>query len=117
MPIMAMIVGATDLFVYCFFGKLATDSHTNMANCLYECNWSDLSTEHQRVLIVMIANMQTPLFYHGFGMATLNLETFIKVNPSEVSEQIIRLDHILYFFLQYIKTVYTFYMMFKTLSE
>lgn len=89
MAFMAFIVGSTDLFLYCFFGKLATDSHMNMADCLFEFNWSDLSTEYQQVLIVMIANIQQPLFYHGFGVAKLNLETFKKVNSTELYEQVI----------------------------
>lgn len=55
-------------FLYCYFGKSATDSY-----------WQKLPIELQKYLILMIANMQRPLYYHGFGIAVLDLETFIKV--------------------------------------
>lgn len=30
----------------------------------------------------MIENIQRPLYYHGFGLAILDLETFTRVNDS-----------------------------------
>lgn len=75
-----MIGAATlSLFVYCFFGKLATTSFEEMANCTYESNWQQLRVDLQTYLILMIGNMQRPIYYHGFGVAVLNLETFCKV--------------------------------------
>lgn len=59
---------------------LATDSFEQMSNCLYyDSNWFDLPVELQKYLIVMIAYMQKPLYYHGFEVAKLDLRTFIQV--------------------------------------
>lgn len=66
-------------FLYCYFGKSATDSYAKMADRLFESDWQKLPIELQKYLILMIANMQRPLYYHGFGIAALDLETFIKV--------------------------------------
>lgn len=76
---MAIIDGVSDLYLYCYFGKLATDSHTKMAECLYETNWPDLPVPLQKYFILMISNIQKPLYYHGFGIAVLDLEAFTQV--------------------------------------
>lgn len=47
-----------------------------MADCLYECNWLELSPELQKYLVIVIRNIQKPIYYHGFGVAVLNLVTF-----------------------------------------
>lgn len=73
------MVGVSNLFVYCFFGKVATESFATMADSLYEANWQNLPIELQKYFILMIANANRPLYYHGFNIAILNLETFSKV--------------------------------------
>ena len=69
----------TVMFVYCYFGKIATESYSTMADSTYEINWHDLPVRHQKYVMIMIQNMQRPLYYHGFGVVVLNLETFTKV--------------------------------------
>lgn len=51
-----------------------------MCDCVFEDNWHVLPAELQRYFILMIANMQKPIYYHGFGVAILNLNTFVKVS-------------------------------------
>lgn len=68
------------MFIFCYYGKIATESFENMADTLYEASWPDLPIELQKYFIVMIGNAQQPLYYHGFGMAILNLQTFTKVS-------------------------------------
>lgn len=58
---------------------MATQSYEDMANCLFEGNWQKLSVRLQTFLIPMIENAQRPIYYHGFGVAVLNLETFMRV--------------------------------------
>lgn len=50
-----------------------------MADCVYEMNWQKLPLQLQKYIIVMIENMQKPLYYHGFNIIKLELNTFIKV--------------------------------------
>lgn len=80
MMFITLSAGLSHLFVYCFFGKLATESFEKMAYCLYESNWYGLSVDLQKNFILMIENAQIPIFYHGFEMLVLNLETFTQVN-------------------------------------
>lgn len=50
-----------------------------MADCIYELAWRKLTNGLQKYFIILIANMQRPFYYHGFGIANLDLETFTKV--------------------------------------
>lgn len=75
-----VVVGILSLFLYCFFGKLATESYAKMADCLYESNWQILNVKCQKYFVLMIENAQEPLYYQGFGIAVMNLETFTKVS-------------------------------------
>lgn len=78
------LTSGANLFVYCFFGKLATDSYGEMATCLFESNWQVLPIDLRKYLILMIGNAQRPLYYHGFKIAVLNLETFLKVGTIQI---------------------------------
>ncbi|XP_055297593.1 odorant receptor 2a-like [Sitodiplosis mosellana] len=84
----------SNLFLCCFLGKLASKSYEQMADALYDCNWHKLPLNLQKYLIIMIADAQIPLNYHGCGVITLNLETFSGL----------------------MRSVYTYYMMLKTLN-
>lgn len=77
--LVTVMVGCLILFCFCYFGKLATDSFTNMANRLFECNWIEFPVDAQKFILLMIRNAQKPIYYHGSGIAVLNLETFSKV--------------------------------------
>lgn len=76
---LGLSTAAVNLFAYCFFGKLATESYSGMATSLFESNWQLLSLKMRKYVILMIGNAQRPLYYHGFQLAVLDLETFLKV--------------------------------------
>lgn len=50
-----------------------------MSDIMYECEWLNLSVDLQKDLALVIGNMNRPLYYHGFGIAILNLETYARV--------------------------------------
>lgn len=82
---MAIIITAItnssgNLFLFCFFGKLATDSYGKMDNCLYKANWPDLPIRLQKYFIIMMADAQRPLQYTGLNVSILNLETYTDVS-------------------------------------
>lgn len=72
-------VSGSNLFLYCYFGSRSTQTSYAYADALYKSEWFHLPMELQKFTIVMIANAQRPLFYHGFGVARLNLDTFCSV--------------------------------------
>lgn len=91
--ILFLIVGFSSslsyLFLYCYFGKLATESFQKMTDCMFESNWQELPINLQKYLILMIANMQRPLHYHGSRIAVLNLVSFTKVSREGRNRKII----------------------------
>lgn len=78
--VIRVLFGMSTLFTFCYFGKLSTTSFENMADCMYENNWYEWSIESQKHIVIMIMNAQRSIYYHGFGVALLNLETFTKVS-------------------------------------
>ena len=63
----------------------------------------------------MIQNTQKTVFYHGFGMLKLNLETFFQVRIQIDENQMLLPFEMI--FSQLIKAVYTHYMVLKSLAS
>lgn len=77
--VQAVMLSGSIMFVYCYYGEMATESFENIADALYESNWQNLSIQLQKYYILMIGNAQRPLYYHGFHVSILSLNTFAKV--------------------------------------
>lgn len=75
-----LFLGITNLLIYCYLGKLANESYAQMPDCMFYMNWYELPSEIQKYFILMIGNMQRALYYRGFGIIVLNLETFTRVS-------------------------------------
>lgn len=67
------------LLFYCYFGTMATESYEMMSDCVYDMNWYEQPNKLQKYFILMLANMQKSIYYHGFEMAKLDMNTFVKV--------------------------------------
>lgn len=72
-------VGMLVLLFYCYYGKVATESYAKMPDCLFNMHWYGLPIKLQKCFVLMIENMQKPIYYHGFEVATLDLGTFVQV--------------------------------------
>lgn len=79
-PIRCVLIFTLNLFLYCYNGKLASESYKQIGDALYDHNWLGLPLNYQKYFILKIANAQIPLNYHGYGIFELNLETFIDVS-------------------------------------
>lgn len=88
--ISAIFISVGNLFLYCYFGANATHSYEKMIDSLYNTNWEDLSVKLQKYFILMIANAQQPSYYHGFGVAILNLGTFTKVSEHSIRKTLFK---------------------------
>lgn len=80
--LMGLVVSSANFLVYCYFGKMATDSFAKMSKCLFESNWQNLPIQLQQYFVLMIASAQRPMYYHGANVAIINLETFTKVKEN-----------------------------------
>lgn len=69
-----------NLLLYCYYGKQTTDYYGAFGDCLFESKWYNLPVDLQKVVLMVIGNAQQPLFYHGFRVARINLETFTSVS-------------------------------------
>lgn len=66
---------------------MASTSFQRMSHDLYETNWYHLPIETQKSFVVMIKNAQKPIYYHGFGVAILDLELFRRVSTFALRHQ------------------------------
>lgn len=68
------------MYFYCYYGNRSTNDYEHIAHSLFESNWNERPVELQKFFKMMIANAQRPMFYHGFRIVRLNLETYLKVS-------------------------------------
>lgn len=85
-----LLASSTNLFLYCYFGKKATDSFDSMTGALYDSKWLDFPPNLRKYFIIAIGNTQRPLHYHGFHIMVLNLESFTDVSDY-LSEELINI--------------------------
>lgn len=107
--------GLSNLFVYCYFGMVANESTLKMNDCLYDSNWYGLPLDLQKMFPFLIRNTQQPLFYHGFGVVPLQLETLQRVSWFILTTDISNLDKNFgkTSCFQLLKTVFSYYMTLK----
>lgn len=74
-----IFISSGTLFLYCYFGVFVTNNFLQYADCLYETSWYELQIKFQKYMIMMIMNGQRVLVFNGFGLITMNLETFTNV--------------------------------------
>lgn len=82
--IVGILLGFSNLFVYCYFGNLATESFEKIEDFVNEFNWHELPVDLQKYFILIIQNSQKPLFFHGSKVIVLNLETFSRVSVANI---------------------------------
>ena len=80
--VLAASTTLSTLFLYCIYGKLASESYEKMSNFMYNnLDWQEFPIKLQKYFIIITVNMQQPLYYHGFGLIDLNLTSFVTVTP------------------------------------
>lgn len=83
------------VFLYCYIGSLTTDQFLRYGDISYESGWYRLPIDLQTFIELIIADGQRSLSFHGFNIINLNLNAFTKV----------------------MRTVVSYYMMFKSLTN
>lgn len=78
--VMLTFISLSNSFVYCYFCGAATDKLINFGDFCFQMNWMKLPNDSMKCLILIIGNAHQPFPFHGFGIVTLNLETFLAVN-------------------------------------
>lgn len=77
--IAVFIIQTLNLLLYCYCGKIATESFEKMGQSAYDMNWQQFPIKLQRHFILIIGNAQRSLCYRAFGM-TVDLETYTHVS-------------------------------------
>lgn len=116
--IIACTMSIGTVFLYCFFGSLTTDQFLRYAHISYESEWYTLPIELQKFIQLIIADAQRPRIFQGFKIIDLNLLAFTKVSYWDSVEcGLISSNFKTFPKSQIMKTVITYYMMFKRLAK
>lgn len=91
---MGVFISGSTLYLYCDSAQLATDNLIMFGDEVFDSVWYELPNKIQKSYILIIANAQKPLNYDGLQMVYLNLPTFSQV----------------------LRSVMSYYLMFKTLT-
>lgn len=74
-----ILSSGSSLFLYSNYANKSTNFYIDLADLLYESNWTKLSAKMQINLIVIIRDAQKPIFYHMIHTRNLHLKTFLQV--------------------------------------
>ncbi|RZC36710.1 7tm 6 domain containing protein, partial [Asbolus verrucosus] len=66
------------VFMYCWFGNEIEVKSNKLPYAIFESDWTSLSPEVKRNLIILLLRVQRPLKMSAFGLFYLSLETFVK---------------------------------------
>lgn len=105
------------IFMHCLLGKLVTDRFNQLPDYLFNTKWYKLPVKVQKYFILLLANTQQPLLFHGFGIYVLDLEKFASVCRILIFilKRDLNIDHVFLHF-QTMNRVYSNYMMFRTIA-
>lgn len=103
--LVATVIGLSTLTFYFYFGTVATESFEKMSESIFEMNWPRLPQRLQKHVILMIANMQNTLYYHGCQILVLEFGTFVRVRKKIAMLNLINIKLNKY---QYVSQFYIF---------
>lgn len=98
---------------------MATNSYQRMSDRVFNMNWPELSVKLQKYAIVMIENMQKPIYYFAGGIVILDLNTFINVGLelNQILNEYFMEFNIFVAIFQLIRRVINYYMIFKRITS
>lgn len=111
---MGIVYTTTALYLYCYCGQVSTDSYTSIADRLYNSEWVSAPIKLRRMYVLMIAHAQKRMYYRGYGVVDLNLETYLRVSIFALTKMV---DKGYGLMLQLVKSIVGYVLMFKRFAE
>lgn len=78
-PIPSMANCVCYVYLYTNFGEETNKSFENISSLLYEGDWIKQPNHLKKTLLLMMQNVQKPMFYTTFGGFLLNVDTLGRV--------------------------------------
>ncbi|RZB39230.1 7tm 6 domain containing protein, partial [Asbolus verrucosus] len=66
-----------EIFMYCWFGNEVEIKSNKLPYAVFECDWTEFTSEEKKNLIIFVLRVQKPLQISAFGLFYLSLETFV----------------------------------------
>ncbi|XP_026763299.2 odorant receptor 82a-like [Galleria mellonella] len=74
--ILTGVTGVMPLFIYCFGGELLLSAETGMSTAAYSCGWELMNHKQARMVFLILALSQRPLYLTAADIFIMNRETF-----------------------------------------
>ncbi|RZC37374.1 7tm 6 domain containing protein, partial [Asbolus verrucosus] len=68
-----------EVFMYCWFGNDIEFKSSKLSYAIFESDWTGLSTEVKKDMIILVLRMQRSLQISALGLFYLNLDTFVRI--------------------------------------
>lgn len=84
--VMVIMVATTNIlwiYLHCYLGKSVTERYDALPDHLFHSRWYGLSMQMQKYFVLLLANTQEPLAFHGLGMFTLDMGAFSAVSCNQ----------------------------------
>lgn len=66
-------------YFFCYFASFVIDRMANIQHTVYNLNWLDFPIEQRKYFIVIMAQSQRNVRFHGLKLVSCSLPIFVKV--------------------------------------
>lgn len=108
----------TSTFVYCYYAEGVTTDLLRVGNIFYSSLWYKLSSQEQKLLILLIQRSQIIFRLRGFEFFDCSLEVFAVVCSWMLIPKLVEIYFKIYFwlFLQMIRSAVSYFLIMKKLK-
>lgn len=79
MDLCLLFGSVTFTFAACELGEMTSNEFNALNEAFYQCNWYLLSTQTERVFLMVVANTQQPVIIGGYAKTSCMRDTFKEV--------------------------------------
>lgn len=93
--ILLMLISFVFVSLFCELGELISEQYEKVDLQLFECKWYRFPIQIQRELVIVIANVQQPVYIYGYGNVLCTRDTLkeVRLYWVEILKQIARKIH------------------------
>ena len=115
---MAIILYFSQIYVPCYYGNKAATASDDLVFSLYSCSWFDMPVEARKMIIIMMQNSQSTMYFGIAQFFRLSMEQFGNVSLTYLQGRALQqlMTLFVFFLLQILNTIYSIYTLIRELQ-
>ena len=77
---MTILIYSSQIYVSCYYGNKAATASDDLVFSLYSCSWFDMPVDARKMIIIMMQNAQSTMYFGIAEFFRLSLEQFGRVS-------------------------------------